>query len=165
MSNTSKQVIWNAVLSTLQAAQAGGQPLAFVGANSIYDGLYPDLNALPPESFPAIFMEPDEDDEAWFTVGMAPSIKSIFKINISCMVMESQFNKGISGDATQSPRLVGLLEFVDTVKQVLQADMSLGLASMQKVYFPKARYFFEAYPIRECKISVVLESQLTTTTH
>lgn len=163
---SSKLILWDSVLSTLQAAQAVGQPLEFVPANSIYDGIYPNLHDLPPGSFPAIVMEPDQDDEKFFTTGQPPALKSDFKIFISCMVRESKFNKGISGDSTLIPPVIGILEFVDAVKQVLQKDQTLGGAlGLQKLWFPTSKFFFESYPIRECKISVILESQLTTQSH
>lgn len=161
---SSKLTIWNAVKATLVAAQ--GSSLSFVPANSIFDGIYPSLHDLPMNAFPMIVMEPDEDDEKYFTTGTPPAIKSEFRIFISCLVKEAKFNKGIVGDATLSPRAVGLLEFVDAVKNVLQTDQSLGnTTGLQKLYFQKSHFFYEAYPIRECKISVVLESQLTTQSH
>ncbi len=163
---SSKLTLWNAVLTTLQAAQASGQPLSYVPANSIYDGLYPNLHDLPPGSFPAIMMEPDQDDEKFFTTGVNPSINSQFKMSISCLVREGKFNKGISGDATQTPPAIGILQLVDAVKNVLQLDQTLNSADgLQKLYFPTTKYFFEAYPIREGKITMILESQLRTTTH
>lgn len=163
---SSKLTLWSAVLSTLQAAQAVGQPLNFIPANSIFDGVYPNLHDLPPGAFPAIVMEPDTDDEKFFTTGQPPAINSQFKIFISCMLREAKFNKGISGDATQSPAVVGILAMVDAVKNVLQTDQTLNNAlGLQKIYFPTARFFFEAYPIRECKISMTMESQLTTQSH
>lgn len=163
---SSKLDLWNAVKGVIVAAQATGQPLAFMAANSFYDGIYPNLEDLPPESFPAIMMEPDKDDEKWFTTGVPPAIKSEMSLFLSCMVFEAQANKGIIGDATLTPPLIGILEFVDTVKNVLQADQRLGfVAGQQKLYFPSTQFFYEAYPIREGKIKVVLESQLTTTSH
>lgn len=163
---SSKLTLWNAVKATLQAAQVSGQPLDFVPANSLFDGIYPNLHDLPPAAFPAIIMEPDQDDEKFFTTGQPPAIKSDFKIFISCMIREAKFNKGITGDNTISPVAIGILAFVDAVKNVLQTDQTLSNAlGLQKVSFPTARFFFEAYPIRECKISVLLESQLTTQSH
>lgn len=163
---SSKLTLWSAVLSTLQAAQVSGHPLSFVPTNSIFDGIYPNLHDLPPAAFPAIVMEPDQDDEKFFTTGVPPAINSQFKIFISCLVKEAKFNKGISGDATLTPALTGILAFADAVKNVLQADQTLGGATgLQKIYFPTSKFFFESYPIRECKISVILESQLTTTSH
>lgn len=165
MSTSHTLDIWNAVLTTLQAAQGVGNPLFFV--NKIYDGIYPSLHDLPMGSFPAIVMEPDDVDEKFFTTGTPPAVKSDFKIFISCIVKEAKFNKGVSGDDTLLPnRLVGLLEMVDRVKGVLQKDMTLGgVQGLQKLWFPKSTYFYEGYPLRECKMQCVFDSQLTTESH
>lgn len=156
--------IWNAVLATLQAAQVSGQPLDFV--RTIFDGIYPSLHDLPMGSYPAIVMEPDDVDEKFFTTGVPPALKSDFKIFISVIVKEAKFNKGISGDDSISPRAVGILELVDRVKGVLQKDMTLGgVQGLQKLWFPKSTFFYEGYPLRECKMQCVFDSQLTTTSH
>lgn len=163
---SSKLRIWQAVLATLRAAQAPGQPLEFVPANSIFDGIYPKLDDMPQQAYPAIVLELDEDDERFFTTGTPPAVKSDFKIFVSCLVREARPNKGISGDPDLDTPLVGLLAFVDAVKNVLQGDQTLGnTLGLQKISFPKAPFFFEQYPIRECKISATLENQLTTQTH
>ena len=161
---SSKLTILNAVMSTLKAAQATGQPLEFV--KNIYGGYFDALNNLPAQSYPNIVVEVDGDDEKFFTTGTPPALKSDFKIFVFCRVFETMPSTSLFGDHTVTPPVYGLVEFVDTVKQVLQADMTLGnTQGMQKLSFPAAPFSFMFYPIREAKLHVTLDSQLTTTSH
>lgn len=161
---SSKLNIFNAVVAKLNAAKAGSGSLAFV--KNIYPGVFPTLMDMPAQSYPAIVIELDDDQEDFFTTGTPPAVKSKFKLFVSCLVFEAKPNIGIIGDATATPPIIGLLEFVDRVKQVLQADMTLGGGiGMQKVSFPAAPSSFLFYPVRETKIHVTLENQLTTTSH
>ena len=161
---SSKLNIYNAVITTLKAAQAAGQPLAFV--KNIFTGYFDALDNVPAQGWPAIVVEVDGDDEKYFTTGTTPAIKSDFKLFVSCVIKEAKPGLGIIGDATQKPPVIGLLEFVDKVKNVLQADMTLGGGlGMQKVMFPQTQFSFLFYPVREGKIHVTLDSQLTTTSH
>lgn len=168
MSNANQALaIWNAVINTLKNACASGQPLhGFFNATSIYDGIYVGKKDLPPGSFPAIMAELDENDEQWATVGTPPQIFSDFKIYLSIMMWESRPNKGITGDTSITPNVIGLLQLESAVKNLLQTDMSLGnTLGLQKITFPRTKYFFETYPIREAKISVTLRNQLASTGH
>jgi hypothetical protein len=159
---SSKLDIFNAVVSVLNAAKATGQPLAFV--KNIYPGVFPRMMDLPAQSFPAIVVELDDDQEIFFTTGTPPALRSDFKLFVSCLVYEAKPNLGIIGDPANG--VTGILEFVDKVKNVLQADMTLGGGlGMQKVQFPAAPASFIYYPVREVKINVTLSSQLTTTSH
>lgn len=162
MSANQTLAIWNAVIATLKAATASGQALDFMKPTSIFDGVYVSKGDLPQGQYPAIIAELDQDDEQFGPVAANPVILSDFKMFLSCMVYESKPNKGITGDAG----ITGLLAFVSAVKNVLQADMTLGHTSgLQKISFPHTQFFFETYPIREAKISVTLRNQLTTITH
>ena len=161
---SSKLNIFNAAIAKLRAANMAGQPLSFV--KNIYPGVFPTLMDLPAQSYPAIVVELNDDPEKFFTTGTPPALKSDFGLFVSCLVFEAKPAVGIIGDATHTPPIVGLLEFVDAVKNVLQADMTLGGGiGMQKVYFPDTKFSFLFYPTREAKIHVTLESQLTTTSH
>lgn len=161
---SSKLNIFNAVVAKLQAAKITGQPLAFV--KNIYPGVFPTMMDLPAQSYPAIVIELNEDLEQFFTTGMPPAVKSGFGLFLSCLVHEAKPALGIIGDATQTPPVIGLLQMVDTVKNVLQSDMTLGGGlGMQKIMFPDTKFSFLFYPVREAKTKVMLENQLTTTSH
>lgn len=161
---SSKLNIFNAVVATLRAANATGQPLAFV--KNIHPGVFPTMMDLPAQAYPAIVVELNNDPEKFFTTGTPPAVKSDFGIFVSCLVFESKPAFGIIGDATQSPPVIGILEMVDKVKNILQADMTLGGGlGMQKIMFPQTNFSFLFYPVREAKTAVTLENQLTTTSH
>ena len=161
---SSKTDIYKKVIATLQAAQAGSGSLSFV--KNIYSSYFTSILQAPAQAFPAIVIEPDNDMEKFFTTGTPPALKSDFKIFVSCVVSEADPTAGLLGDATQTPPIIGLMDFVDRVKEVLQADMTLGGGlGMQKISFPAAPFSYIFFPIRECKLNVTLESQLTTTAH
>ena len=168
MSVNQPLAIWNAVIATLKAGAQSGQPLALVGfrPTSVFDGIYVDKKDIPPGAYPAIMAELDENDEQFFTTGAPPALVSDFKIFLSIQLWESKPNKGIAGDSTLNPQVFGILQLESAVKNLLQADMSLGgTLGLQKISFPKTKYFFETFPIREAKMSVTLRNQLTTTSH
>jgi hypothetical protein len=161
---SSKLNIYKAVLASLTAAQAGSGSLSFV--KNIYNNAFTDPIQIPANACPAIMLEPDEDDEEFFTTGTPPALKSKFKIFIGCVLYEASPGAGLIGDPAHTPPIIGLIEFKDRVKQILQSDMTLGGGlGMQKISFPSAKFHYANYPMRECKISVLLESQLTTTAH
>ena len=161
---SSKLNIYNAVIARLNAGKVAGQPLDFV--KNIYAGYLDALVNLPAQSYPNIVVEVDGDEEKFFTTGVPPAIKSDFKVFVFCRVFESQPAAGLIGDATLTPAVIGLIEFVDKVKNWIQADMTLGGGlGMQKIMFPTTPNSFMFYPIREAKIHVTLDSQLTTTSH
>ena len=161
---SSKLTIFKAALAKINAARQPGQPLAFV--KNVYPGVFPGLTDMPAQAYPCIVIEVDNDEEKYFTTGMPPALKSDFKLFVSCLVFEAKPAVGLVGDAAAVPPVVGLIEFVDTLKNVLQADMTLGNAQgMQKVMFPACPFSFLFYPVREAKLNVTLESQLTTNSH
>ena len=162
--SSSKLNIYNAVLATLNTAKAPGGQLAFV--NNIYNNGFTTVGQIPPNACPAIEVEPFSDSEEWFTAGVAPALLSKFKVFVECILYESSPGAGVIGDASQTPPVIGILEFMDRVKQVLQADMTLGGGlGMQKVSFPEAPIYYVQYPMRQAKITVLLESQLATNAH
>lgn len=169
MSYGYEETVYRAVLSTLKAAQAVGQPLNFVGVNSIYDSAFPKgsfIASMPPNAFPAIGMEPDVDVEKFFTTGTPPALTSAFGISLVLALREGKAENGLLGDPTQNPPVIGMLEFVRRVKNVLQTDQSLGgTAGLQKMLFPKTDFVYDYYPVRICNLSVLLTGQLTTQSH
>ncbi len=149
--------IWNAVIAKLQAAQASGGALSYVATNSLYQGW---SDKIPQGAFPVIIIEPETDDEAWILQQF--KLKSIFKFKIVCMVKHSVFNKAVVGDANT----VGILNMAKDVKNVLQADQTLGnITNLEKIRFPQTKYFFQDYPIREAQINIEAESILSSTGH
>lgn len=154
---STKKAIWNAAVTALKAGTAVGHPLAFMKSNSVFEGLRTNI---PQGAYPAIVLEPDNDSEANFTE--PNGLKSLFRVFVTCQVYHTQFDKGIIGDSS----VTGILDFVDAVKNVLQADQTLGaLVGQVKIKFPETTFFFESYPIREAKIIVEFTNILTATTH
>lgn len=161
MSNSYEVDIWNAVKAKLVAAQVAGQPLAYVAATSLFEGLRP----IPVNCAPAIVMEPGQTVDQFF---LEPNgLKALHRLMVFCIVNHAVVSKAILGDATQ--QFVGILDLASAVKNVLQADQKLGGASggrITKVRFPLTQYVPPSadYPMREAHITVEVEVQLTTTT-
>ena len=142
---SSKLQIYKAVLNTLNTAKAGSGPLSFV--KNIYSSYFTTILQLPAQSFPAIVIEPDNDAEQFFTTGTPPALRSDFKIFVSCIISEGAPGAGLLGDSTQTPPIIGMFEFVDKVKQVLQADMTLGGGiGMQKNQLSRRAVFVHILP-------------------
>ena len=160
---SSKVLIWNAAYATLVAAQGSGNPLAAVTAGNIYQGV---RTSIPQDSYPIIIMEPDDDDETPFVQPVG--IESVFRFFVSCQILYADWEKALSGDSDSGA--IGLLTFVDAVKNVLQAGVypglnPLGLSFVRKLWFPKTTFFFEAFPIREAKITVAVTNLITAQGH
>jgi hypothetical protein len=121
--------VHNAVLAKLTAAQATGQPLAFVPSASLFPGIYPEIADMPPNCYPALALMPDNDQQKFFTTGDPPAKTSGFRIKVVLLVLEGKPGLGLIGDPAQTPPLVGLYDFISAVLNVLETDQTLGAAA------------------------------------
>ena len=140
-----EQKIWNAILSKLTTAQASGL-LTYVSASSIMEGIRENI---PSGAFPVIVLEPDTSEELEHTTPNRN--RSVFRVNITCAIEHMDLDKQILGDGTTR----GIVDIVNDVKNVLQADTKLGLAAdgVLWIRFPSTRWFVDNYPMREAVIT------------
>jgi hypothetical protein len=158
--------IHSAVLAKLLAAQAPGQPLAFVSAGSIFPAIYPTFFSLPPEALPAITIMPDRGREKFFTTGVPPALSDVVMLKILLAVREGKPGAGLLGDATLTPPMIGLYDFEAAVKDVLESDQTLGgTPGVQKVLCVDDDYKYERYPTLIQDITLQVTGQLTTQSH
>lgn len=155
-----------ALAAKIVAAQAVGQPLAFVGTNSFFPSTYPKFHDLPPESYPAIMLMPDRGREKFFTTGVPPAVSDTFIFKVVIAQREGSPGLGLLGDATQKPPLVGLYDFEGAIKDVIETDQQLGnTQGVQKVLCIDDDYKYDFYPTIIQEITVAITGQLTTRTH
>ena len=155
-----------AIAAKIVAAQAGGQPLAFVAASSFFPAIFPKFADLPPEAYPAITIMPDRGREKFFTTGNPPAVNDTFIFKVLLAVREGTPGLGLLGDATQSPPVVGLYDFEAAIKDVLETDQQLNSTpGVQKVLCIDDDYKYDAYPVILQEITVQVIGQLTTRSH
>ncbi len=158
--------VHNGVLAKIVAAQAGSGPLAFVAATSIFPAIFPSIVDLPPQSYPAIALMPDKDNQKFFTTGDPPAKTSGFRLKVVALVQEGMPGLGLLGDPTQTPPLAGLYDFVSALMSVIETDQTLGGAvGVQKVLCESVAYVYDFYPNVLAEISVLVTGQLTTRTN
>lgn len=148
-----EEQVWDAIKAKLVAAQVSGQPLDYVKANSLIDGRF---LTEPSGVFPAIMLEPEAVDEGPHTV--PERFRLTYRYSIYCAVENMDFGKGIMGSGTDR----GIVDLVNDVKNVLSADLRLGLAAVGvlRIKFPTTRYFVDNYPVREAVITTEVEAQV-----
>lgn len=155
--------VHNGLLGKITAAQAGVGPLAFMAAASIYPAIYPGIESLSPQSYPALALMPDKNQAKFFTTGDPPAKTSMFRMKVILLVAEGAPGLGLLGDPTQTPPLVGLYDFAAAVQNVIETDQTLGGAvGVQKVICETVDYKYDFYPICVCEITVAVGGQLTT---
>lgn len=151
MADTLHKKIWNALKAKVVAAQASGQPLELVPANSLYEGV---RDTIPSGAFPAIIMEPDSVDEARHT---APGhLLATFRFQFHCAVENMTYESQVAGTSG----VFGILDLSETLKNVLTADQKLGLVAdgVLRVNIPAVKYFVDNYPIREASLTVEVQA-------
>ena len=155
-----------AIVAKIQAAQATGQPLAIVRSTSFFPAIFPTFAALAPEAYPAITLMPERGKTKFFTTGVPPALADGFMFKIVLAVREGKPVLGLLGDPTQSPPVVGLYDLEAALKNVIEADQSLGgTQGVQKVLCVDDEYDYTFYPTVLQKITVNVTGQLTTQSH
>ena len=149
-----EEQVFLAIRSALVAAQAVGQPLEYIKTDSLRDGRF---LTEPSGAFPVIMLEPDTVSEEPHS---APErVRLVYRYSVYCAVEHMDFGKSIVGDISNK----GIVDLVNDVKNVLSADLRLGLASsgVLRIRFPSTRYFVDNYPIREAVVNVEVEATTT----
>lgn len=149
-----EEQVWDAIKTKLIAAQVSGQPLEYIKANSLIDGHF---LTEPSGVFPCLMLEPESVKEEPHS---APErLKLTYIYSIYCAVENMNFGTGIMGDVSNK----GIVDLVNDVKNVLSADLRLGLASsgVLRITFPNTKYFVDNYPIREAVITTEIQATVT----
>ena len=155
-----------ALAAKIVGAQATGMPLAFVALTSFYPSVYPKFVNLPPQSYPAIMMMPDRGREKFFTTGNPPAVNDTFLFKFILAVHEGKPGLGFLGDPSQTPPLIGLYDFEQAFKNVIETDQTLGYTpGVQKVLCVDDDYKYDFWPTTMQEVSVAVTGQLTTQTH
>jgi len=158
--------IHNAIAAKIIAAQAVGQPLAFVAASSFFPAIFPKVEDINPNAYPIITIMPDRGREKFFTTGTPPAVSDTFVFKIIIGVREGKPGLAFLGDSTQVPPVKGLYDFETAIKNVLETDQTLGnTQGVQKVLCIDDEYKYEYYPAVFQAITFAVTGQLTTQSH
>lgn len=161
-----RKTVHLAIVAKIRAAQASGQPLAFIAANSFFPAIFPKFESMPPNSYPALTMMPDRGREKFFTTGDPPAVGDTMIFKLILAVREGKPGLGLLGDATLTPPVVGLYDFEGAVKSVIESDQTLGnCPGVQKVLCIDDDYKYDYYPTILQEITVSVGGQLTTRAH
>lgn len=136
--------VFRAVMGKLAAANASGGPLGYV--KSVFEG---ERSNIAYNGFPAIAVFPDSDPEE--SLSMPEGLRGTFRMTIACFIHVVKLEAQITGDDAQ----VGILPFVDDVRNVITTDRRLGIPNIvQGALFTGTRYYSQNFPVWQADLDL-----------